>query len=144
VAANEPLAAVFECPGVGSVQLQLPCALGEAPVSEVECASDHGTINFFAASLTPSGSTVDAPPLGRPLDFHAVLTPSTATLSTTPKTFRLTALSGTVELSAFSFAQQSVEGRFVTAQTTWTAGDGATLTCTLADAPLRAVPGHFE
>jgi hypothetical protein len=134
----------FLCGGdVGAVQFELPCQWGMGPVYSVECATDHGHVNFFSASFS-NGAIYQMPPLNQPITFKAFFSNPDAGIISGGIGFRLSGFLGTAVFSDYSIATRAFLGRVVHADSTWTANNGATIDCPMDNGLLWAIPGGFE
>jgi hypothetical protein len=134
----------FLCGGdVGAVQFELPCHMGMGPIYSVECATDHGNVNFFAASFS-GGAIYQVPPLNQPITFKAFFSNPDAGIVSGGMAFRLSGFFGTAVFSDYSITTRAFLGRVLHADSTWTAQDGATIDCPMDNGLLWAIPGNFE
>ncbi|HVZ71249.1 MAG TPA: hypothetical protein VHJ20_02645 [Polyangia bacterium] len=137
------VAPTLACPGAGSISIELPCQIGQAPVSEVDCelggAAGGAKIAFVLPSSLPDGAS---PRLGAPTSFHPALLPF-GRQQLFDGRYYLSDISGTVAFTSLSLAEQKVDGWFPHLAFTLVGTDGAIVSCTLDEGRFTAVPGDY-
>jgi hypothetical protein len=141
-------APILNCGGnVGAVRLQLPCLLGMAPVSEVDCglegAPTEQKIRFMLPLSLPNSSNGGAPVLGQPMPFEADVLPFGTANTLANQSFTLQSMKGTVELTQLSLSNATLDGWFPHLTFAWIDENATTVFCTLDNGRFTAIPGGF-
>jgi hypothetical protein len=140
-------APVLACGGaLGTLALKLPCELGQAPVSEVDCsfggAAAGQKLAFLLPLSLPEASGGAGLTLGAPTRFHASLLPYGRPAFSNGR-YVVSDVSGTVTFTSFSLADQKLDGWFPHLDVVLTGQDGSVLSCSLDAGRFTAVPGRF-
>jgi hypothetical protein len=141
-------APVLSCGGgVGAVSLQLPCLLGMAPVSEVDCglagAPTDQRIRFALGASLPDNPSGQQIVLGQATRFDADLLPYGPSSTLEDGKYKPTKIMGTVVFTKLSPADATFDGWFPHLDFVWSAADGSTVSCALDKGRFTAVPGGY-
>jgi hypothetical protein len=130
---------------VGSIAIQLPCELGQAPVSEVDCtlggAAAGQKLAFMLAPSLAAGDFGKSVVLGAPTAFHA--TPLPGGSPVVNGRYSISAMLGTVTFAELSFSDQTFDGWFRHLTVMLTGNDGSIVSCSLDKGRFTAVPGNY-
>jgi hypothetical protein len=139
---------VLRCDGgLGAVALQLPCLLGKAPESEVDCglagAPADQKIRFLLPLSLPDQVGGSGVALGEPARFDADLLPFGASSTLGDGKYTPRGITGTVVFTELSPADATLDGWFPHLDFVWGAADGSTVTCAVDKGRFTAIPGGF-
>jgi hypothetical protein len=130
--------------GLGDVALAMPCLLGMAPVSEVDCAlaGDPTQKISFILPLSLPDTTNGEPTVGQPTRFRPTFVPL-APLPRVGGDHVLRDVSGTVVFTSYSLADATFDGSFTHLDVVWASPENSLITCTLDNGRFTAIPGGF-